>query len=738
MNMISATASRARGPAILCLCVLLALLPATPGYAEPSVIAVPISLDYPLLRHALLTQLFTTPDGSADILDDPDGCNRILLSEPNMGAQQDKLEIVARVKAQLGVSALGSCQELLTWQGTIGSRSRLEIQPGGKSIKLDPQEIWLIDDAGQTISSGPLWVAGNRSIKTFLGGYVLDFKPYIEALGDFLPEVLPHRSAQQLRTVVNSLTLGDIRVSPEKLDVSINMEIEALPVQPAQPAPMLTEEELLTVQTQWQMMDALLVGAIKQYAAATRLQSLRESLLDILIDSRYRLLDALNQPPDSDNDAVRHWFIDSWQSLGPVVRSIALEQPGQEPALWFSVLTATDALYALDQLGPGIGLDISTNGLRHLARMINAAQPEDLLRYGEEIDPELQQLLQEQLESPTLEPSSFQLHFSLFPRAHAAAAVKDLNRWVPTQDDLAEYLPIVSAVLEESAGKVLQKDQLERSYREIYQKIVLATAWQESCWRQYVVIKKRIEPLRSDSGDVGIMQVNERVWRGFYDLQKLRWDFNYNSSAGAEILFNYLVKYALKQGEHRHSGGISNLARSTYSAYNGGPSQVSRYRRSDVASSHQKIDQLFWDKYQQVDAGREMNVAKCLGGEETASAGPKAPASAAEKKPGARPKAPQPVPKPASGDAGTRWVLAQPSQNFTVQMGAFSTRDAASTFIRQESLPAPVYIYPLQKAKTVQYLVLHGSFAARANADPAKQKYGRLKPWLRRFGDLRQ
>ena len=116
------------------------------------------------------------------------------------------------------------------------------------------------------------------------------------------------------------------------------------------------------------------------------------------------------------------------------------------------------------------------------------------------------------------------------------------------------------------------------------------------------------------------MQVNERVWRGFYDLQKLRWDINYNSNAGAEILFSYLVKYALKQGEHHHSGGISNLARSTYSAYNGGPSQVSRYRRSNVASSHKKIDELFWEKYRVVNTGHEMNVAKCLGGEVTASA----------------------------------------------------------------------------------------------------------------------
>lgn len=54
----------------------------------------------------------------------------------------------------------------------------------------------------------------------------------------------------------------------------------------------------------------LQIGAVKHYASATHLQSLRDSLLEILIDSRYRLLDALKQPPDSADDAVRHWFID--------------------------------------------------------------------------------------------------------------------------------------------------------------------------------------------------------------------------------------------------------------------------------------------------------------------------------------------------------------------------------------------------------------------------------------------
>jgi soluble lytic murein transglycosylase-like protein len=125
---------------------------------------------------------------------------------------------------------------------------------------------------------------------------------------------------------------------------------------------------------------------------------------------------------------------------------------------------------------------------------------------------------------------------------------------------------------------------------------------------------RKLVPLRSGSGDVGLMQINERVWRGFYDQQRLRWDIEYNSAAGAEVLIDYLMKYAIRNGEHRQPGGISNLARASYAAYNGGPSRVARYRDANAPAYGKKVDDLFWQKYQQVAAGNELAVSECLGG----------------------------------------------------------------------------------------------------------------------------
>jgi hypothetical protein len=581
--------------------------------AETTVVSVPVSLDYPLMIQLLVTQLFQSPDNSRNILDDSSGCSQIVLSDPEIGPQRDQLEIVVKAKAKLGLNVFGDCQELLNWQGRAGFIGLPVIKSGGRSVKLEPRETWLIGSDGVKMSSGPLWETGVAGLESLFGSFEINFAPYTDSLAAFLPEVLPDRSAQQITTMANSLTLTAIDVSPEGLTVAINIVVDALDEEAAVTTA-LSEEELQQFEQRWQMMDALLVSAVKHYAAATSLEMLRSALLDTLIDSRYRLRDALTEPASRSNDAVRHWFVDSWQRLAPVVRRIAMDQEGQGHLLWLSLFTATDALYALDQLGPSIGLDISTDGLRRMARMINEGEVDELLRYGEEVDPQLQQLLQQQIQQQQDEPSAWRFDFSFVSQAYAAVRGDTLNMWVPKKKELEDYLPKIADLLEESAETVLQKQDLKKDYRNLYENLVLATAWQESCWRQYVVKNKKIVPLKSSSGDVGLMQINERVWRGFYDLQKLRWDINYNSNAGAEVLMNYLVKYAVKRGEQNQPGGINNLARASYSAYNGGPRAVSRYRRSDVPSAHQKIDGLFWDKYRQVDIGNELNVAECLGG----------------------------------------------------------------------------------------------------------------------------
>jgi soluble lytic murein transglycosylase-like protein len=121
----------------------------------------------------------------------------------------------------------------------------------------------------------------------------------------------------------------------------------------------------------------------------------------------------------------------------------------------------------------------------------------------------------------------------------------------------------------------------------------------------------RIEPLRSSAGSVGLMQINQHVWRGVYDLNKLAADIGYNARAGNEILVHYLVDFAIKKKEHEVTGDPHNLARATYAVYNGGPGHLRRYRDPKESRSLRDIDSAFWKKYQALRARGVEAVKQC-------------------------------------------------------------------------------------------------------------------------------
>src|SRR5207245_4728448 len=115
---------------------------------------------------------------------------------------------------------------------------------------------------------------------------------------------------------------------------------------------------------------------------------------------------------------------------------------------------------------------------------------------------------------------------------------------------------------------------VEERFAHLYGVLVPAVAWQESCWRQFTERDGKVTYLLSKSGDVGIMQVNRRVWRGFFDLAKLEWDIAYNAGAGAEILAQLLPRYGAREA----SGRLENAARPAYPAHHGRAAAQPRQR----------------------------------------------------------------------------------------------------------------------------------------------------------------
>jgi hypothetical protein len=174
----------------------------------------------------------------------------------------------------------------------------------------------------------------------------------------------------------------------------------------------------------------------------------------------------------------------------------------------------------------------------------------------------------------------------------------------------------VRTVLNDSSAKAFGKTKLQKEHQEFFSLLVLATAWQESCFRQFTLKGGRVTYLRSWNGtSVGIMQVNERVWRGIYDEKHLQWDIFYNSAAGCEILGLYLQKYALPKIEELSSENRPDpqtLARIVYAMYYGGPDQFQKIRSRLGRGRPNVMDKLFFEKYQWVHGKQWEKIDLCL------------------------------------------------------------------------------------------------------------------------------
>ena len=105
------------------------------------------------------------------------------------------------------------------------------------------------------------------------------------------------------------------------------------------------------------------------------------------------------------------------------------------------------------------------------------------------------------------------------------------------------------------------------------------------------------------------MQVNQRVWRGFYDVEKLRWDVAYNVRAGAQILMRYVKDYAIPYAEK--SGEPLHVPRAAYAVYNAGPRAVGRFAKPQPHPREKRVDDHLWTLYQRIAAGGRADLRSC-------------------------------------------------------------------------------------------------------------------------------
>ena len=209
-------------------------------------------------------------------------------------------------------------------------------------------------------------------------------------------------------------------------------------------------------------------------------------------------------------------------------------------------------------------------------------------------------------------------HF-LFPMVWAKegspAVVAQIKQWIPSARDPNPYIGKVRNLLGEAADKVVAANPIAGDYNSFFHILVSATAWQESCWRQFLVQAGKIRYLISyDGSSVGLMQINERVWRGIYRVESLRWNTPYNVKAGCEILNLYLRNFALKEIKPANPPDLDTIAHVTYAMYNGGPGELKQYFKRRNAKKFYRSDRLFREKYTAAKEAKFDKLGLCFSG----------------------------------------------------------------------------------------------------------------------------
>jgi hypothetical protein len=598
---------------------------ATTAAAEEARFA--LTIDYELLADVVSRELRGTGPEAAVLWSAEDGCATLAIEDVRILPADGMLEIRAAGEVQGGVSLLDWCLFPVWRKAELRIRAKPVVDPEWRLRLQDVRSELLGADGTPTFLTRRLDDVVGEDIDAAVERARLDLRLPVDEVHSVVESSLHGEQAHRARAALASLRPVDATAAEDGVQVEVAMDVPPAAPEPAIPEPALTPEE----QAQWEAAlanwDAFLTFAVKNLGVQHRDPEIVDALFELFVDGRHGVLAVLATGPRPGEDPVRVLFLESWEAMRGIARRVARNREGDVALHYVRFLAAGDALAALEQLGPDIGIEISADGLRRLARMLDPETMVDPLALSDAPDPALRELFgfhdpPAQRPDPPPPPGSWwrwpSPAVALAGEPGASAEHEDLrslgaalDRFVPAAADVERYRDLVSRLLDATAASERKRTGVPESLGGLYRPLVRSVAWQESCWRQFVERAGRVTYLESSTDDVGLMQVNRRVWRGVFDLRQLEWNVVYNVDAGAQIVAQLLNRYG--QRELKAPGG--HPARATYAAYNGGPRAYRRYRTGQRATRYTRIaDAAFWKKYQVTAAGGELAHVPCVGG----------------------------------------------------------------------------------------------------------------------------
>jgi hypothetical protein len=614
------------------------------SYAFAGKVNLPITIDYSFLRSLALYAAFTDTGKTAQVLNVNNGCRKIILSDPHYSAEKSYICLDTKVHVRAGTFQKAKCIDPVEWEGYLHLTQIPKIDNRQWMLTFETADTTILDMNHQPAKPPD---AIRELIEVwaydYLDNFSINLAPPLSQVKELLHELFPPDLVFLAEKMMYSMTVGNVSPDPDALRVYVMVETDDVYAVKKDLQKKLSSKEDIEKTTElWHAWDSFLVYILDALICKRLSDDDRQIVMDTLLETRHSFVSEMSNKTLTKN-FVREEFTMAWEQLSPVFRKNLGDEPCRNLSSYLAFFTVADALVAFDKVIFDLGIEMNRNTLIFLARLLSKGKPVSL-DYQPDIDKKLRKIIgiqpfPEKPDPPcksdnmkksrsehTIIKTNQKFLYSTFASLlcstawaqESIPAKKDdeIEQWIFSPEELDAYLERIRNLLHDISDHMLENTTIPDHYYELYRHIVLATAWQESCFRQFKIKNGEVVYLRSyNDTSVGLMQINETVWRGMYDREKLRWDIAYNAEVGCRIIDLYLTRYALRRMKSLNfKKPLENdtLAQIVYAMYNGGPRQFYNFLKRNKREQLYLSDSLFWDKYIWVKNGEWDNVRKCL------------------------------------------------------------------------------------------------------------------------------
>ena len=354
------------------LCVLMSFV--NVGFADQYTI--PVQLDYSLIKKAIKSQLYKGTGNTAELWHDKHNCSYLNLSDPEVSGQNGQIKLLNHLQARFGTSlGGGQCITLIEWAGILETLQTPTINASQSMLSLPITQVTATDLEGRSVSNNKVQDLIKRFAEPKLSAANVDLNESRADIEKTVTEFLPKENASEVKQMLNTLKFISANANDSGVSIQLAFNAPTHVAAKKSTAP-LSEEEQKQWKASWQEWDTFLTKAIHQAAEDSKSPELGDTLTEILLESRSAFQEGLKEQGSNSDDPVRVFFTHTWESLAPQLKKLASALPEIQGLRYMTFIAATDVIYELEKIGAPLGLEVSSEGLRKLARILIAGKQE--------------------------------------------------------------------------------------------------------------------------------------------------------------------------------------------------------------------------------------------------------------------------------------------------------------------------------------------------------------------------